>query len=170
MYTTIPEFSLAGLIAISVLLGLYLLGLWTLAIYACIPAWTPALDSFAILRIGARLGDHIPLKLSYKPREIAMLDHLPGWVGEDVDNDTAEDELGRPARLAVSSERRLRSRQLYECYPGEMGRNSRPTYVRQTRASLLSYVETIMASWIDRRFLVEISPRKVHRSVRRGRI
>lgn len=135
MDTIIPEFSFGALIAVSILLGLYLLGLWGMAMYAYRRSWTPSLDSFAILRIGARLGEHIPLKLSYKPRVIAALDHLPGWVGEDVDNDTAEDERGRPARLAVGSERGLRSRRVYECYPGEMGRNVRPTYVRQTRVS-----------------------------------
>jgi hypothetical protein len=113
--TTIPDISLAGIIVVSVLLGLYLVGLFAMAAYASMPAWASTLDSFAILRIGARLGDHVPLKLAYRPREIWGLDHLPGWVGEAVEHD-ARDE-GKPARLAIGSERLLQSKRDYECYP-----------------------------------------------------
>lgn len=57
----IPDISLAGLIVVSILLGSYLLLLLALSLYGSwTPRWTYRLDSFAMLRFGAALGEGIP--------------------------------------------------------------------------------------------------------------
>ena len=110
--TLIPAFSQASMIAISVLLGLFLLSLLGLAIYAYTPAWTTSLDAFAILRIGAQIPDHAPLRLCYEPENYRALDHLPGWMGA---TDSALGEDG-PGRLELGSEAPLVKGRKYEAY------------------------------------------------------
>ncbi|PYH93436.1 hypothetical protein BO71DRAFT_420098 [Aspergillus ellipticus CBS 707.79] len=77
---------------ISVIIGLHILGLVALTIYAGHhPTWTESFDSLAMLRIGAHiaqrkdLGTALPLLGPVRCDETGMLDHLDGFVGEDPD-------------------------------------------------------------------------------------
>ncbi|KAJ7290564.1 hypothetical protein C8J57DRAFT_1705887 [Mycena rebaudengoi] len=93
----VPVLSQTGIIVVSVVLGLFLLVLLGVALYAWwTPTWTPTLDAFAMLRIGAAVG--APLRptrdsneaenerLLLFPRNgaagVAALDQTPGWVGD----------------------------------------------------------------------------------------
>ena len=79
--------SLGAIIAISVLLGIYLLSLLLLAAMTSFTgSWAPQLDSFAVMRMTATLGGALPLKVAYGTRDIGVLDETPGWVG-DAGND-----------------------------------------------------------------------------------
>lgn len=74
---------LAGLIIISVLIILQLVGLFSLALYASRHAtWTELLDSFALLRLGAAMADELPLVSALEAKELAVLDEKEGWVGD----------------------------------------------------------------------------------------
>jgi hypothetical protein len=60
--TKVPAMSLAGMIVVSVLLGLFLIGLGIMALYASTsPNWTPTLDAFAMMRLGAALSEEVQL-------------------------------------------------------------------------------------------------------------
>ncbi|GKZ18939.1 hypothetical protein AbraIFM66951_001899 [Aspergillus brasiliensis] len=51
-----PKWSLPGVITISILIGLQILGLCLLVLYCrAVPTWTDTLDAFAMLRMGAEL-------------------------------------------------------------------------------------------------------------------
>lgn len=53
-----PSISLAGIIVVSVFLGIHLLGLLLLALYAAFsPTWTDHLDAFAMMRLGATISE-----------------------------------------------------------------------------------------------------------------
>jgi hypothetical protein len=91
--TQVPAISKGGLIFVSLLLGLYILILIPLAIYAArTPRWTAQLDSFAMIRIGAAVADSLPLAVGKNKSTIRGLDEIPGWVG-DASEET--EPLGR---------------------------------------------------------------------------
>ncbi|KAJ5318747.1 uncharacterized protein N7506_011451 [Penicillium brevicompactum] len=109
----VPSISRAGIIIISCLLGLDLLILVPLAAYAAwTPRWTSQLDSFAMMRIGATLGDKVPLLMKTDKTDIKILDELPGWIG---DNSQEDDPAGT---LALGGLRPLADRKdgLFKCY------------------------------------------------------
>ncbi|TVY18487.1 hypothetical protein LARI1_G005501 [Lachnellula arida] len=109
--TEVPTISLAGIILISILLGIDLLALLAMAIYASFsPTWTKQLDAFALLRIGAALGDRVPLLVGLRTHKIKALDELPGWIGD------AADEHEDVGRLGVGASRRIDKKKRYECY------------------------------------------------------
>lgn len=101
--TQIPVIS-SGMIFVSILLGLYILMLIPLAVYAAwTPHWTAQLDSFAMMRIGDAIAEKLPLTVGQNRDTIKSLDEIPGWVG-----DTSEKEpLGR---LGLGAGRSLASR------------------------------------------------------------
>lgn len=108
----IPQISLAGMILISMLLGLDLAMLLALAIYAsAFPRWTAQLDSFAMLRLGAAIGERMPLLVGRRTNRIDVLDKLPGWVGDEADIESPIGKLCLGAKRAVTSERRYESYQ-----------------------------------------------------------
>ncbi|KAJ7711722.1 hypothetical protein B0H16DRAFT_1437587 [Mycena metata] len=101
----VPVLSLRGIIVVSVVLGLFLLALLGVALYAWrTPTWTTTLDAFAMLRIGAAVG--APLRPAHNSDEaenerwllfprngavgVAALDQLPGWVGDALHAEGAE--------------------------------------------------------------------------------
>ncbi|KAJ7366124.1 hypothetical protein DFH08DRAFT_678543 [Mycena albidolilacea] len=117
----VPLLSLTGIIVVSVLLGLFLLVLLSVAVYAWrTPTWTTTLDAFAMLRIGAAVG--APLRptrdsdeaenerLLLFPRNgaagVAALDQMPGWVG---DASPAEGG-GAVGQLALGTGRKIMGR------------------------------------------------------------
>lgn len=112
----IPDLSSAGLILISVLLGLHLSVLIMLAVYSSrTPRWTNQLNSFAMMRIGASVADRVPLLVGQKTDKIKALDEMPGWIG---DSSTKDDRVGRlalggPVMLSTRINRR------FECYEGD---------------------------------------------------
>ncbi|KAJ7441120.1 hypothetical protein FB451DRAFT_1441581 [Mycena latifolia] len=82
----VPVLSLTGIIVVSVVLGLFLLVLLGVALYAWwTPTWTTTLDAFAMLRIGAAVDEAENERLLF-PRNgaagVAALDQVPGWVGD----------------------------------------------------------------------------------------
>lgn len=78
-----PTASLAGLIVISVLVLLQLLGLIYLAWYIyCVPTWTDMLDALAIARITSSLDKgHVPAIGSMNHRDLDRLSKMDGLVG-----------------------------------------------------------------------------------------
>ena len=107
---SVPVVSIGGMIVVSVLLGLFLAGLFAMAVYASrIPTWTSALESFAMMRIGAAVADHLPLMVGFEADEVKVLDETPGWIGDVTPNATVG-KLGLGARATLKSGRR------YECY------------------------------------------------------
>lgn len=77
-----PVISTAGIIGISVLLGLFLLTLLALSVYAAwTPRWTRSLDAFAMIRIGAAYHEHFPLKVTSNAGDIPQLRQLSGKIG-----------------------------------------------------------------------------------------
>lgn len=82
--TQIPVISRGGwLIFVSLLLGLCILTLIPLAIYATwAPRWTAQLDSFAMMRIGAAIADKLPLTIGQNKNTLKSLDEILGWVGD----------------------------------------------------------------------------------------
>jgi hypothetical protein len=114
--TQVPDISLAGIVVISILMGLYLLPLLGLAVYASTtPRWTERLDSFAMLRLGAAVGDRLlPLLVGKNSDKINILDEIPGSV-RDISEPTAP--IGQLALVAGGV--RLRGLRRYQCYPGD---------------------------------------------------
>jgi hypothetical protein len=89
----IPSISLAGIITISVLFGAFLIGLGAMAVYAShVPRWTPTLDAFAMIRVGASMSEDISL-LSGDEAKRDILNRVPAWFG-DLEPHTGEGTLG----------------------------------------------------------------------------
>lgn len=114
--THIPVISQAGLICVSLLLGLYILILLAFALYsASTPRWTSTLNSFAMMRIGAAIADKVPLLVGQKTDRIDVLDKIPGSVGDQSDESDVMGKigLGAPKPLSATKNRR------FESYPGD---------------------------------------------------
>ncbi|KLJ12205.1 hypothetical protein EMPG_12734 [Blastomyces silverae] len=100
-----PVISSAGVIAISMLLGIFLLSLIAVAGYTySVPTFTSTLDAFVMLRLGAQLTtddntDPLPA-LSANSSGVTALDRKHGWFGDGKpDEDVGRVELGADARL-----------------------------------------------------------------------
>lgn len=105
----IPHISRAGIIFISLLLGLDLACLLALSFYsAWIPRWTRTLDSFAMLRIGASISEKVPLLAARDVNCIKVLDETPGWMGN-----ASNGEIGE---LCLGGERPLEKMRRYHSY------------------------------------------------------
>lgn len=113
---TIPDVSLTGLIVISVLFGLYLLLLLALSLYGSwIPRWTHRLDSFAMLRLGAALGEgFLPLVVVHRTDDIKELDEIPGVI-RDV-GPVSADAIIPVNRIGLWGGKPLQSSRRYECH------------------------------------------------------
>ncbi|KAJ6506355.1 hypothetical protein C8R47DRAFT_967398 [Mycena vitilis] len=125
----IPVVSLTGIIVVSVVLGLFLLVLLALALYAWwTPTWTPTLDSFAMLRIGAAVGAPLRPTPHSDPDEaevdgmfllfprkgaagVAALDKTPGWVGDAANVEPKNGEA--VGRLALGTGRKITRRGVF---------------------------------------------------------
>ncbi len=102
-----PTIGLAGIVVVSLLLAIQIVGLTLLPIYASRNAtWTSSLDSFAILRLGAEIGrEKMPTVSALEAKNAKLLDEQKGWVG-DVDFEGREAGievrelgLGAPGRI-----------------------------------------------------------------------
>jgi hypothetical protein len=113
--TLMPSISLAGMIVVSVLIGLYMVPFLALALYAgLINTWTRTLDSFVMLRMGAAIGQKdLPMQIGKRMGKIEVLDQLPGVI-RDV---SGPDDKVRQLALGVGGSR-LQSKVRYLAYPG----------------------------------------------------
>jgi MYXO-CTERM domain-containing protein len=127
--TNVPEMSRAGMIIISILLGLDLVCLFGLALYsvAWMPRWTERLDAFAMMRIGAAVACDSPLLVADDMDRIVSLDETPGWIGEVTDSnlerESEDDESLKDAAVwtlglgALGPIRRRRKYRAYDSVP-----------------------------------------------------
>lgn len=101
--TVIPSISLSGVIVVSVLLFIFLNFLLATALHSALAyRWTDQLDAFAMMKIGAEVAQHVPLKVSGEPSGIRVLNEQPGWIGarkEKDDTDAVSLGLGAPKAL-----------------------------------------------------------------------
>ncbi|GLI76249.1 hypothetical protein PoHVEF18_004520 [Penicillium ochrochloron] len=82
--TQIPVLSRRGLILISIILGLDILMLLSLAVYAPFtPRWTSTFDSFTMMRMGAAMAEDVPVPLLVG-RETDKIDVLDKNLSPDV--------------------------------------------------------------------------------------
>ncbi|KAK7031730.1 hypothetical protein R3P38DRAFT_2522568 [Favolaschia claudopus] len=110
--TQIPVISTKAIILLSALLGVFLSSLLALAIYGTwYPHWTPSLDSFAMLRIGASLADRFPgpLVIVEDADRCKVLDDTPGWIGDTSGG------MGGVGELAVGADTPLLRSRRYHC-------------------------------------------------------
>ncbi|GAW22640.1 hypothetical protein ANO14919_121820 [Xylariales sp. No.14919] len=108
--TQVPVISRAGIALISALLGLYLLGVLAMALYAArVPRWTETLDAFAMMRIGAAAGDRVPLLVCEDVDKVAALDEIPGSFGDATGGEGEVGELALGAQTPLNGERKYRS-------------------------------------------------------------
>ena len=109
--TQVPTISRAGMILISVLLGIDLIALFVMGAYASSSVrWTNQLDSFAMMRLGASMADKLPLLVGLRKDKIKILDELPGSIGD------ASEDSEKVGRLGPGGSTRLGKRRRYECY------------------------------------------------------
>lgn len=137
-----PSISLAGILVVSVLIGLNLTGLLATALYArWFPRWTSSLNAFSMLRLGGTISEYDPLKVSVEDDKIRVLDELPGWVGDGRDPrrvlDENENESDTCGKIALGGFRGLQVRRPYEAYDGKsLRRRNR----RQSRRRLIKWL------------------------------
>lgn len=99
-----PVMPLAGIVVGSILLGLFLLLLIALALFAAsTPHWTDRLDAYATLKMGAAMALSTEGLAKVGIGAENALDRAPGFVGDAM----PESEVGR---LAVGAEGPLRRR------------------------------------------------------------
>ncbi|KAL3457441.1 hypothetical protein BJX64DRAFT_17811 [Aspergillus heterothallicus] len=102
-----PVVSLAGVIVVSALLGIHVLALLALAGYAAwSPRWTKRLDSFAVMRIGGSIAQHVPLWMVHKNSMVKELDKVSAWMGDQMPETEAVGMLGLGGPLRLRSGRK----------------------------------------------------------------
>lgn len=102
--TEITVVSLAGIIFISVLMGLFHIPLLILAWYGTRSyAWVGELDAFVMMRVGAAMTHDIPFAYVDDMDKVGVLDSTPGWVG-----DASEDGHGPAGGLGLGAPRPLK--------------------------------------------------------------
>ncbi|KAL2851142.1 hypothetical protein BJY01DRAFT_209270 [Aspergillus pseudoustus] len=100
-----PIISLAGIVVVSVLLGIHVLALLVLGAFAAwSPRWTRKLDSFAVMRIGGSIAQHVPLWMVHRNSKVKELDTVPGWIGDQMPESESVGMLGLggPVRLRAN--------------------------------------------------------------------
>lgn len=117
--TSVPVISTAGIVVISILIGVFLLGLLAMAVYAsATPSWAESLDAWAMMRLGAAVGsEKVPLLVGKKTDAIKVLDEVPGWVGE-------VDEMETTGRIGLGALGKVRGRRRFVCYEADRERSS----------------------------------------------
>ncbi|KAJ5317150.1 hypothetical protein N7508_001658 [Penicillium antarcticum] len=114
--TQVPTISVAGITVVSILLGLLICILLPLALYASIALrWTPQLDAFTMMRMGASVADKVPLQIGREQGKIKALDEIPGWIGDysETSEEVGKLGLGGSRELGIERDRR------FECYEGD---------------------------------------------------
>lgn len=114
-----PDITFTGMVVVSILLAVQIIGLTLLAVYASRKVtWTAALDSWAMLRLGAEIGrGNLPALSAFKAKRAGVLDAQKGWVGDlDVGGREGEAEL---RELGLGGEERVRGGTLYRIVKGK---------------------------------------------------
>ncbi|PYI03330.1 hypothetical protein BO78DRAFT_472076 [Aspergillus sclerotiicarbonarius CBS 121057] len=98
-----PKWSLAGVITISILIGIQILGLCLIVVYChSVPTWTGSFDAFAMLRMGAELqrAQHVRFAgiRDTDKQDLATLARIDGLVGVVDSHKQQMSEEGREAR------------------------------------------------------------------------
>ncbi|KAL2045792.1 hypothetical protein ABVK25_012054 [Lepraria finkii] len=108
-----PDIPLPALIVISALLAIQILCLAGLALYASwYHTWTNSFDAFALLRMGASLGqEELPLISNVKASTMFSLDEREGWIGASVPAGQQDDTS--PGVLAIGGRHRMERNRLY---------------------------------------------------------
>ncbi|KAI0966345.1 hypothetical protein F4678DRAFT_299914 [Xylaria arbuscula] len=107
----IPVISLAGKILISTLLGIYLFGVLCMALYAArVSRWANTLDAFAMMRVGAAMGDRVPLLVCPDVNRVSALDEMPGNFGDATGGE------GKVGELAIGAKTPLKRKRIYRSY------------------------------------------------------
>jgi hypothetical protein len=103
-----PTMTTGAMIAVSLLIGLQLLGLGGLTWYIYhVPSWTGALDAMAVARIGARLGkqdillDGVSGDRERDARALHQVDGLIGVVHVEEGQDGLDTELQQLRRVSL---------------------------------------------------------------------
>lgn len=110
--TMIPTMSRAGMIVLSLLLGIYLSCIIALSVYSSRkPRWTQQLDSFSMMRIGAEMHEILPLKVGLEIGAIRVLDETPGFVGDATGGEGNVGVLGIGYTTALNGVRHYESYQ-----------------------------------------------------------
>lgn len=118
--TTIPAMSRAGMIVLSLLLGIYLACIIALSVYSSRkPRWTQQLDSFSMMRIGAEMHEKLPFKVGFEAEAIRVLDEMPGFVGDATGGEGDFGVLGIGSNTILNGVRR------YECFEADAVRQAR---------------------------------------------
>ncbi|KAI8627181.1 hypothetical protein F5Y19DRAFT_443539 [Xylariaceae sp. FL1651] len=109
--TNIPVISRAAIILISTLLGLHLLGVLSMALYAAwVPRWTNTLNAFAMMRVGAAMADRVPLLVCKDVDQVKALDDMPGGFGDATGGE------GPVGELAIGVPTPLNGKRIYRSY------------------------------------------------------
>jgi hypothetical protein len=109
MDTDVPIISKGGIILVSILLSIFLVTLLALAIYSTrTPVWTSNLDAFAMMRIGASMPDKLSLVYVRDSDKVAILDELPGWIGDATEGHGGIGDLGLGAKTHLRKTRKIR--------------------------------------------------------------
>lgn len=131
----VPDMSRAGMIVVSLLMGLYLSCLLALAVYgAWTPRWTNQLDAFSMMRVSSAVPGLFPLRLAHDPDDVRALDELPGWIGgvDGVQGGGGVGELGLGGELPLSGKEK------YHCYAFDMDFDALSKQRRRTEYSRVS--------------------------------
>jgi hypothetical protein len=108
--TTIPAMSLAAMIGLSALLGIYLACLFALSLYSARNyRWTGRLDAFAMMRIGAEMHEKVPLEVGFEVSAIRVLDETPGVIGDATGGEGEVGVLGIGCGTPLHGARRYKS-------------------------------------------------------------
>ncbi|KAK4552849.1 hypothetical protein LTR86_009981 [Recurvomyces mirabilis] len=100
----------AAIMLISILLGIYLAALISVAVYSNRgPRWTNRLDSLAMMQYGAAISDRLPINVVADRDGLEILDEAPGWIG-DHHGDASIGVLG------LGGTTPLRARRRYTCF------------------------------------------------------
>jgi len=114
-----PDITFTGMAVVSILLAVQIIGLTLMAVYASRKVtWTAALDSWAMLRLGAEIGTgNLPAVSAFEAKRAGVLDAQKGWVGELVVEGREGEVTLR--ELGLGGEERVRGGVLYRIVKGE---------------------------------------------------
>ncbi|PIA92339.1 hypothetical protein CB0940_09144 [Cercospora beticola] len=120
--TTIPTMSLASMIILSLMLGVYLACIIVLSVYISRkPLWTRQLDSFTMMRIGAEMHEQVPFKICFEVSAVRILDDMPGYVGDATGGE------GDVGMLGIGSNTPLTGVRWYESYKPDAVKEAQET-------------------------------------------
>jgi len=99
--------SRGGIILNSILLGIFLLGLLAMSLYAVwVPRWTTQLNAITMICVGIALTEQMPLLPPKDVEEAGILDEMPGWFGDATGGHSKIGKLAIGAKTPLKVGRR----------------------------------------------------------------